>query len=290
MKKTIILIPIYNDWKSVFKLLSNIDIQLSSWDVEVSAFVINDASTEKVPEDKYTFKKIKSVQVIHMKENRGHARCIAAGLKFLNEEEEFDYVIPMDGDGEDRPSELGELLCEAYGNPNTVITANRIKRSEGILFKMCYLFHKYITFIFTGRLIKFGNFTCLPKSVVSQMVNESATWSSFSGSLSKITKERKSIRSIRGIRYFGPSKMSFFNLIKHSFSIISVFKFTVLIRSLIFLTVYLFIISKNISLITLIPVVFATIMNISTFFLSKRENINEFNKSLENIDHVEVFK
>ena len=36
----------------------------------------------------------------------------------------------------------------------------------------------------------------------------------------------ENLSSIRGIRYFGPSKMSFPNLIKHSLSIISVFKFT----------------------------------------------------------------
>ena len=45
-----------------------------------------------------------------MKENRGHARCIASGLKYIYEKEDFDYVIPMDGDGEDRPEEIIEFL------------------------------------------------------------------------------------------------------------------------------------------------------------------------------------
>ena len=36
-----------------------------------------------------------------MKENRGHAKCIASGLKYIFEKKEFDFVIPMDGDGED---------------------------------------------------------------------------------------------------------------------------------------------------------------------------------------------
>ena len=49
---------------------------------------------------------LKSVRVMNMKENRGHARCIATGLKYIFENEEFDYVIPMDGDGEDRPEEI----------------------------------------------------------------------------------------------------------------------------------------------------------------------------------------
>ena len=46
MKKIKILISVYNDWKSVFKLLENIDLQVAEWDAEVSIFIINDASTE----------------------------------------------------------------------------------------------------------------------------------------------------------------------------------------------------------------------------------------------------
>ena len=147
-----------------------------------------------------------------------------------------------------------------------------------------------MTYIFTGESIKFGNYTCLPKFVVTKMVEEASTWSSFSGSLTKIVKERKSIPSIRGLRYFDPSKMSFINLLKHSLSIIAVFRMTVLIRSLIFLVVYFFIISEHLSAITLIPVVLVILMIVSIFVLSNRENIMEFNISQENINNIENIK
>jgi len=288
--KTKILIPIYNDWQSVFKLLENIDLQLYDWDSEVSVLIINDASTEKKPNNNFVFKNLKSVKIINMKKNQGHARCIAAGLKYINEKEDFDHVIPMDGDGEDRPAELSAIIREASGYPNNAITANRIKRSDGFLFRFCYLIHKYLTFIFAGQSIKFGNFACLPKSVVAQMIKEPATWSSFSGSLSKIVTSRLSVKSIRGSRYFGPSKMSFLGLIKHSLSIISVFRTTVLIRDIIFLAVYLFFVLQHISVVTLIPVALVILMIISVFVLSGRENITELNNSLENIDNIENLK
>ena len=162
MKITKILIPIYNDWKSVFKLLENIDLQLDGWDADVSAIIINDASTEKKPDNKTVFKNLSSIKIINMKKNKGHARCIAAGLKYINEKENFDFVIPMDGDGEDLPSEIGPILCKAYDNPGNAITGNRIKRSEGFIFRFCYTAHKYLTFILTSQLIKFGNYSCLP--------------------------------------------------------------------------------------------------------------------------------
>ena len=285
-----ILIPIYNDWQSVFKLLKNIDSEITGLDVEASVLIVNDASTEQRPEINFNLNNLKSVQVINMKENRGHARCNAVGLKYINEKEDFDYVIPMDGDGEDRPEEIKLLIEKVKEYPDTVITANRVKRSEGFLFKSCYLTHKYLTFVFTGQLIKFGNYTCLPKSVVVRMGEEAATWSSFSGSLSKIVKERKSVPSIRGPRYFGPSKMSFVNLLKHSLSIIAVFKFTVLIRSIIFLAVYFFLMKQHISAITLIPVVLIILMIISVLGLFGRENITELNNSLANINNIENLK
>ena len=225
-----------------------------------------------------------------MKENRGHARCNAAGLKYINEKEDFEYIIPMDGDGEDRPEEIKLLIEKAKEYPDTVITADRVKRSEGPIFKLGYQIHKYLTYIFTGESIKFGNYTCLPKFVVTKMVEEASTWSSFSGSLTKIVKERKSIPSIRGLRYFGPSKMNFINLLKHSLSIIAVFRITVLIRSLIFLAVYFFIMSQHLSVITLAPVALVILMIFSVFVLANRENIMEFNISQENINNIENLK
>ena len=278
-----ILIPIYNDWQSVFKLLENIDSEIESLAAEVSVLIVNDASTEQRPKINLNLNNLKSIQIINMKENRGHARCNATGLKYINEKEDFDYVIPMDGDGEDRPEELLLLIEKAKEYSDTVITADRVKRSEGVFFKFCYLVHKYLTFIFTGQSIKFGNYTCLPKSAVIRMVEEAATWSSFSGSLSKIAKERISVPSTRGSRYFGPSKMSFVNLLKHSLSIIAVFKTTLLIRSMVFLAVYIFLVLQHISAITLIPVVLVIVMIFSVFTLSGRENIIEFNNSLNNI-------
>ena len=290
MSKIKILIPAYNDWQSVFKLLEGINLEVSKLDDEFSIIIINDASTEVRVDFLANINNLNSVQIINMKENRGHARCNAAGLKYINEKEDFDYIIPMDGDGEDRPEELCLLIEKIKDYPDTVITANRVKRSEGFIFKFCYLIHKCLTLVFTGQIIKYGNYTCLPKSIVNEMVNEPATWSSFSGSLSKIAKDRKSIPSERGIRYFGPSKMSFINLLKHSLSIIAVFKTTLLIRSLFFLIAYLFLVIGKISVITLMPVLGIVIMMFSVIILSKRENMSEFNKCLENIESIDKIK
>ena len=285
-----IQIPIYNDWQSAFELLKNINKEIANLEHEFSVIMINDASTEPLPEFQINLDKINSIKLITMKENKGHARCNAAGLKYIYENEEFDYVIPMDGDGEDRPEEIKNFIDNLNYSPDKPIVGERIKRSEGFFFKFCYFIHKIITFTFTGQSIKYGNYTCLPKSVVEKMINEKSTWSSFSGSLAKVSKEKSAIPSERGSRYFGPSKMSFKNLIIHSLSIISVFKTNVLIRSILFLIVYIFLIHQNITAIMLIPVILVLTLIASVFIVSKRENLEELKNSLLNISNIDNLK
>ena len=284
-----ILIPIYNDWRSVFELLKQIDTQISDISDEISILIVNDGSNEEkenIPELKY----IKSVKILNMKQNQGHARCNAVGLKYLYENDEFDYVIPMDGDGEDRPEEIKEFIKQIENSNNKPIVGKRVKRSEDLFFKICYEFHKLFTLAFTGKSIKFGNFTCLPKTTVEKMINEKATWNSFSGSLTKIEKDLIEIPSIRGDRYFGPSKMSFYNLIKHSLSIISVFRKTFLIRSALFVILYILLIKSNASIITAIPLFILLIAVYLISNLALRENMEEFDKSLSNINDIENVK
>ena len=288
--KIIILVPIYNDWQSASKLLEEINSNIVGLESQFSVIIVNDASSEQQSISALNTENLHSIKIINMNANRGHTRCIATGLKHIFENEEFDYVIPMDGDGEDRPEEIKNFIEYLNYSSDKPIVGERVKRSENLFFKFCYNAHKILTFAFTGQSIKFGNYTFLPKSTVKKMINDKATWSSFSGALTKLEKDRSSVPSIRGSRYFGPSKMSYVNLLKHSLSIISVFRITVLIRSVIFLAVYFLIMSQNLSAITLIPVALVITMLISVFSLSVRENINEINNSLENITNIENLK
>ena len=285
-----ILVPVYNDWQSLSQLMYEINNSIITPDFQISIIIVNDASNHDRKDENKNLKNINSIKILNMKKNQGHARCIATGLKYIYEKEDFDYIIPMDGDGEDRPAEIEEFLKQINNSNNKAIVGERIKRSENLLFKICYQIHKLITLTFTGKSIKFGNFTCLPKSIVEKMVNEKATWNSFSGSLKKIENDIISVPSVRGIRYFGPSKMNFLNLVKHSLSIIAVFKASVIIRSIAFYAIYLILISNNLSVITCIPLALIVIFGILIVKISGRENIDEFNSCLNNIDSVDTIK
>ena len=288
--KIIILTPVYNDWQSVYKLVDEINNLSLNKEFEISVYIFNDYSNHDRPDFEKNLENINSIKIFNMKKNQGHARCIATGLKYIFEKDNFDYVIPMDGDGEDRPEEIVSFLNQIKKTQDKPVVGERVKRSENRIFKICYQLHKFLTFVFTGKSIKFGNFSCLPRSIVEKMINEKATWNSFSGSLKKIENDLISIPSIRGNRYFGPSKMSFINLIKHSLTIISVFRKTFLIRSAFFIIIYILMIKSNASIITAIPLIFLLIAVYSVSNLALRENMEEFKNCLGQINDIENIK
>jgi len=286
MKKFIILIPIYNDWESLAKLLNNIGENIKNIKgAQFDCIIVNDCSTIINPKIRIP-SEINSIKIIHMSKNKGHARCNAFGIKYLSESLDFDYLILMDGDGEDRPEEIKLLVDKILLEPNKSVVAKRIKRSEGPLFQMLYRFHKYLTLLTTGKLINFGNYSCLTKSDLKTLSTKASLWSSYSGSFKYNIKNYNEVNSIRGMRYFGPTQMTLFKLVIHSFSIIAVFKYRVFFMSLILLALlyYLGIFIKfNFLLFQVLTVLF----NILVFIVSFRESEKELENSKLNIANIE---
>ena len=289
MKKIKILIPVYNDWESLFKLLDEIDKEIQSIDkTEFHCVVVNDGSTIEAPEIKVP-KNISTLQIINMKQNRGHARCNAFGIRHLSKSLDFDHLIVMDGDGEDRPEEIKMLVEKAFSNADISVVAKRVKRSEGLFFQMLYQIHKIITLIFTGKNINFGNYSCLTRNDVKTLSKKESLWCSFSGSVKKHIPNLNTINSIRGSRYFGPSKMSLFNLIVHSLSIIAVFKNSVFVRAIIF-AVIIYILKDEVGfLLFVISMILLIVFSFLVYLISFRENIKAFLKSDDNVASIKNY-
>jgi hypothetical protein len=288
MKKIIILIPVFNDWESLVKLLNEINSSIQDIeDHEFSCVVINDSSNVK--ESKISKpSNIKTLNIINMKVNQGHARCNAFGVRYLKKNKIFDYVILMDGDGEDRPIEIKDLVNKIKDKPDQSVVAKRIKRSEGLIFQSLYQIHKLTTYIFTGKKINFGNYSCLTKHDIAILSDKASLWSSFSGSVKKNIKNLNEINSIRGIRYFGPSKMSLFNLGIHSFSIIAVFKYQVFLRSS-FAIIFLSFLNSFIGIYSIFFQILLVIFNLLIFIVSLREDKKALIESHQNVlDEFEI--
>jgi glycosyltransferase involved in cell wall biosynthesis len=274
MKNYRILIPVFNDWDSLLTLLSNIDSLKLNTLGNIKVLIIDDCSTE-ILKQKINFKSFDNIEIRKNSRNIGHGKSIANGIQCLIEKDDFDYLIIMDGDGEDRPEEIKELILKSINFPSSTITANRIKRSEGLLFKSFYVLHKILTLILTGHLIKFGNYMCIPKQDLNLISSNKNLFVSFSGTISKFIKNKQQIPSIRGVRYHGPTKMSFLKLVKHSLSIMSVFKYEVLFRLSLLLLLcgaLIFYYAKNIFLILMLPIVSINLLIIFTVFYLYQKN------------------
>ena len=282
MKKIIILMPTYNDWESLIKLLEEINPVIKNFkDFQFKCIIINDCSTIEQPKILKP-KSFVSLKIINMKENRGHARCNAFGLRYINSNETYDYVIIMDSDGEDRPVEIKDLINKISEKPENSVVAKRVKRSEGLIFQTLYQIHKLITLIFTGKKVNFGNYSCLTNKDINILSDKASLWSSFSGTIKKNLTNLNETDSTRGLRYFGPSKMSLLNLVIHSFSIIAVFKYTVFLRST-FIIILLSFLIKTLGSIAIIFQVLIVFFNLLIFIVSLRESQKELIESNNNL-------
>ena len=284
MKKIIILIPVYNDWESLRALIAETSSQIKNLkEYSFNYIIVNDGSTLarpniKVPEN------IDGIKIINMKTNRGHTTCIAYGIHHVTQNEKFDKLILMDGDGEDRPEEIVMLINKNLEKSNHSVVAKRVKRSEGILFKILYQTHKLITIIFAGKKINFGNFSLLTREDLFLLSSKENLWSSYSGTFKKYVKNYEEINSIRGKRYFGPSKMSILKLLLHSFSIIAIFKYNVFLRSsfMIIILAYSSFYMIKLSIMVQISII---IFNLMIFVVSLKKNNLKIN--LDNFDKIE---
>lgn len=111
--KIICLSPVYNDWTSLNKLVTAVlaEAKKHGWEL-ISMVAVNDCSSENCNYN--LFSKEAPVQVINLAMNLGHQRAIAIGLSYIHDNfKDFDGVIVMDSDGEDKPEYIVKLLQKA---------------------------------------------------------------------------------------------------------------------------------------------------------------------------------
>ena len=287
MRKIIILITAYNDWETPKKRIDEINENIKVFkNTSFKCLIVDDASTIETPDIAKPSKFI-SIKILNMRENRGHARCNAFGIRYVYLNNKFDNLILMDGDGEDRPIEIKSLVNSIINNPKKSVVAKRIQRSEGIFFQFLYQTHKLITYIFTGKKINFGNYSILIKEDVEKLHTKSSLWSSFSGTVKKNLQNLNEINSIRGLRYFGPSQMSFLKLLIHSFSIIAVFKYQVFLRSSIMI-ILIANLNSYLGGFSILLQILIVIFNLLIFIVSLRESKNGLVCSHENLKDKEI--
>jgi glycosyltransferase involved in cell wall biosynthesis len=237
MESLCIVVPVYNDWTSFAILLERLNVAAAKLSLSVLVMGIDDGSTEPEPDwsagnSGQSWPSLAAVEIVELAANLGHQRAIAVGLCVAVEDHEPDAVLVMDGDGEDPPEEIGNLIAAAAGRKNFCIVAQRRKRTENLTFRFGYLVYRSAFRIVTGRKMSFGNFSLISRGYARRLVMVPDLWNNLAAAVlrSKLPIERVPID--RGNRYAGKSKMDFVSLVVHGMSGISVYAETIYVRML----------------------------------------------------------
>ena len=271
----LILIPVYNDWKSLNKLLLEIN-KISKNKILTTVLIVNDNSSIKTSINSTEFKKIKKIEVLNLEKNVGSQKAIAIGLNYLSKKKHnFDFITVMDGDGEDDPRQIDKMVQAANKNRNSIIVSCRKKRKENFLMRFFYKMHLLITFLVTGNWISFGNFSCFFSNNIVKILSDNSVWYAYSAAIKKNSKITR-LYAARKKRYYDNTKVNFLFLVFHSIRIIGVFYKRVIIYIFVYLFIINFLFNKYLLFLNSVVFLFLALIFIVMNF-SKKEKSYKFN-------------
>lgn len=272
MQTLTFILPLFNDWKSLQKLLLGIDKQLETMKKKGDVLIVDDNSYIKPDLNFLIYKKIKKIKILKLKMNLGSQKAISIGLSYLKSKKIKTIITILDSDGEDDYTKIPEMVNKAYEYPKKIIVSCRTKRKEGLIFNFFYLTHKIILFIFSGKWIDYGNFSSFNSNNLDKILSNNNSWFALSSCMAqncliyKMFAERKK-------RFFGKSKLSFPDLIFHAMRVNVVFKLKIFIMSLLYSYLSFYFIENFIILSFFLSfIVMFNIMLMITYILVKPKN------------------
>jgi glycosyltransferase involved in cell wall biosynthesis len=208
-----ILIPCFNEADGIVALLGEVEKKLAPLQKKVEVVVINDGSTDGTRQllEQFSFARpCLRFQLLNLPVNLGAEEAIFQGLLYARERQP-DRLIVMDGDGQDDPGLLPQLL-EAEAD---MVLVSRGRRAEGLPFRLAYWSYRLIFRLVTGQKMNFGHFCSLKRPVWEGLAHRGFVH--FSAALLKLKGSRKFLRADRQGRMAGRSKVGYAGQLRHAF-------------------------------------------------------------------------
>src|SRR4051812_37592691 len=222
----LVLIPVFNDWPAVARLLIELDRTLGVSGRDARVLLVDDGSSETPGPDLAppAPRRLREIEILQLRRNVGHQRAIAIGLSHSEFAIQAEVIVVMDGDGEDRPDDVPRLVDELErADGRRIIFAKRLRRSEGALFATMYALYRWLHLLLTGERVRFGNFSAIPAPLLGRLNTMSELWNHYAAAVIKSRVPYATIITTRGIRYSGTTKMNYVGLVTHGLSAMSVF-------------------------------------------------------------------
>ncbi len=134
-KKFTIIIPIYNENESIFKLIKEINLELKYQNQEI--IIVDDGSTDNFFKNFSNLTFSKNITVHRHEKNLGKCYAMLTGIKKAKNQ----LIVCIDGDGQNPPSEIKKLINSWNDGKNLtneflLICGERIKRKDNFLKKI----------------------------------------------------------------------------------------------------------------------------------------------------------
>ena len=148
-KNLLIIIPCFNEEKSIGNLLDQLNVLVLPKPWKFSVLVVNDCSKDRTAEVATS----KSVKVLNLPINLGIGGAVQSGLKYAFNHG-FNFAVQMDGDGQHPPAELVKLLITQQETGANLIIGSRFLEKKGFQSSLIrrlgiYYFH-FLNKVFTG--------------------------------------------------------------------------------------------------------------------------------------------
>ncbi|CAM4361913.1 glycosyltransferase family 2 protein [Zobellia nedashkovskayae] len=124
-----IVIPVFNESENVVLLTESIHESLASYDYQI--IYVDDFSfdgTRKIIKNM----KDDKVHLISLKRNYGQSLALAAGIDYA----EGEYIITMDGDMQNDPSDIPKMLTYVVNEDYDLVTGIRAERKDSFVKKI----------------------------------------------------------------------------------------------------------------------------------------------------------
>lgn len=220
-----IIIPVFNDWDSVHALLPQIDRALAAGNLKAEILLVDDAAGRyEYGALDHPAAAISTTKVLTLKRNLGHQRAICVALAWTAQCTDAQIIVVMDGDGEDAPSDIPRLVENITTTRHAQIAfAERTKRSEGLVFQLCYSAYRSLHLLLVGQRVRVGNFSALNRPCLESLCTSAETWNHFAAAAYASKQDMTFVPTSRADRLAGRSRMNFTSLVMHGLSALSVF-------------------------------------------------------------------
>lgn len=182
-------------------------------------------------------RELDDVTVIEPPFNLGHQRALVYALRTLARRmEDEDFIVTLDADGEDRPSDLLRILAPLLAEPcdtRRVALALRTRRRESLPFKVLYFLFRILFRSLTGTVVRSGNFVAYRGWLARRLLFHPHFDLCYSSTFISLNLHTELVPAERGLRYTGRSRMGYSRLLKHGVSMLMPFTDRIAIRALI---------------------------------------------------------